>query len=645
MRPEKGSNAITSGPGKQKTAFGLWPSPLSAADCAAGSSRLGDMCLWRGRAVWVEGRPSEGGRGAVVQDTPDGPQDLLPAPYSARSRVHEYGGGALFSSGGRLFFVNADDDDIYEIADGGVSRITNAPDFRFADGTLDEAANVIIAVAERAGAGHHPENLLVAIDASGAVTPIAQGADFYAAPRFSPDRTRIAWLSWNLPKMPWEGASLWVAPWDRGRIGGATRLTGTDEIAFQPEWSESGVLHAVIERGGESAVFAFAGETRKRASHVAGEWLRPLWSLGERSFFIDGEQAGGIVMQDGASRLAEPGASDAEPLPDDLASAANPLRGGEETFILASRHHAAPCIAALGPGGHTRICSNPGPSLPAGAVSVSRRLDIDGMEGRLHALYYPPANPSHDGLAGELPPMIVSAHGGPTGQADRGLKFKIQFWTSRGFAWLDVDYRGSTGYGAAYRKALDGRWGILDADDLAAAALGAAGQGLADPARLVCSGSSAGGYSVLQALVRHDCFAAGTSIYGIGDPRALMETTHKFEAGYFDSLFGLAGDAEIPDDRIPLLHADSIACPMLFLQGSEDRVVPPDQSLAMAAILKAQGQRVALRMFEGEAHGFRRGDTVSAALETEYAFYLEIFGMGDAAQRAAIEPFWLKVGE
>lgn len=635
------SSAISDETSKRETPFGLWPSPLSAADCAAGSTRLGDLTIWRGRPVWVEGRPLEGGRGAVVADTPAGPADLLPAPFSARSRVHEYGGGALFCGAGRLYFINADDDDIYAIEDGSVHRITKAPGLRFADGTIDPAWGWIIAVAEKAGDRHHPENLLVAIDEAGKVMPIAQGEDFYAAPRLSPDGSRLAWLSWNLPAMPWEGARLWVANWAHGRIADATPLTGAQDIAFQPQWSVSGVLHAVIEHNGESAVHAYRDGRWQRAQDIRGEWLRPLWSLGERSFVIESETVGGVVLRDGAPMLVQPGAAEALVLPADIAAATQPCRAQAETVVVATRHHAAPAIVAIADDGSTRVCSDAGKALPDGLVSIARHLEFDTGEGPLHALYYTPASPAHEGPPDALPPMIVSAHGGPTGQADRGLKFKIQFWTSRGFAWLDVDYRGSTGYGAAYRKALEGRWGILDADDLAAAALGAAGQGLADPARLVCSGSSAGGYSVLQALVRHDCFVAGTSIYGIGDPRALMETTHKFEAGYFDSLFGLGDGVGIADDRIPLLNAEAIACPMLFLQGSEDRVVPPEQSQAMADVLKSRGRRVALRMFEGEGHGFRRSDTVTAALETEYAFYLEIFGIGDAGQRAAVMPYWL----
>ncbi|MGE0232950.1 MAG: prolyl oligopeptidase family serine peptidase [Flavobacteriaceae bacterium] len=582
----------------------------------------------------------EGGRGVVVAGMDDGPHDLIPAPYSARSRVHEYGGGALFAGAGRLFFVNADDEDIYEIAGSDVRRITQAPEYRFADGAVDDAGT-IVAVAEQAESGHYPRNLLVSIDGRGNVSPIAQGADFYAAPRLSPDGRWLAWLCWNLPHMPWEGAALWLGRREEGGIVDAQRLTDADDIAFQPEWSSGGVLHAVIERDGQSAVYAHAEGRWTRTGKIEGEWLRPLWSLGERSFMLDGEAVGGIVLRDGEPMLAAPGERIAATMPGDIAGAANPCRIGGETVVIATRHHGAPAIIAIGDKGETRLCGDAGKALPTGLVSVARRLDIDAGGGLLHALYYPPANPAHKGPGGALPPLIVSAHGGPTGQADRGLKFKIQFWTSRGFAFLDVDYRGSSGYGAPYRKALDGNWGILDADDLAAAALGTAERGLADPARLVCSGSSAGGYSVLQALVRHDCFAAGTSIYGIGDPRALMATTHKFEAGYFDSLFGLSGGAAIPTDRIPLLHADAISCPMLFLQGTEDRVVAPEQSRAMAGVLKAAGRRVALRMFEGEAHGFRRGDTVSAALKTEYAFYLEVLGIGEPGDRAAIEPYWL----
>jgi len=625
---------------KQSVPFGLWPSPLSAMAAAAGSARLGDLTAWRGRAVWTEGRPAEGGRSVIVADTAQGPRDVLPAPYSARSKVHEYGGGALITGDGRLLFVNSDDQDIYEIADGDIVRITDAPDHRFADGVLDPGGT-IIAVAERDRGGRHPENLLVAVGGDGGVRPLVRGQDFYAAPRLSPDGGQIAWLAWNLPDMPWQGAVLWQGRWDGTRVGDARPLTAAGEIAFQPMWSAGGILHAVIERDGESAVWRCADDGWERASTLSGEWLRPLWSLGERSYWLRGEAVGGLVMEVGAPVLAWPGRKERAAPGGDIAALANPLLAGDAVVAIAHHHHAAPAVVVLDPSGETRRLSGAGPAPAEGLVSIGQPVVAERAGGRVHALYYPPCNSGCRGPAGEAPPMIVSAHGGPTGQADRGLKFKIQFWTSRGFAFLDVDYRGSTGYGAAYRGALDGEWGIADADDLAAAALEMAARGLADPARLLASGSSAGGYSVLQALVRHDCFAAGTSIYGIGDPQALMRTTHKFEAGYFDRLFGLQGGADIQAGRIPQLNAGAISCPMLFLQGTEDRVVPPEQSRAMAGVLKAAGRRVALRMFEGEAHGFRRAETVSAALQTEHAFYLEVLGMGAPAAWRAVAPHWI----
>ncbi|MGE0846570.1 MAG: prolyl oligopeptidase family serine peptidase [Flavobacteriaceae bacterium] len=626
--------------------YGTWPSPLGARDCAAGAVRLADLTPWRGGLAWVEGRPAEGGRCAVVWNGGEGPRDIAPAPFSARSRVHEYGGAALFGDGERLFFVNDADQDIYEIAGDAPRRVSAAPAWRFADGDLHK--RTILAIGEREVESGHPLNGLVAIDANGdagAPAIVAEGRDFYAAPRLSPDGGSVCWLAWDLPHMPWEAAEIWLGDWDGRKIASPRRIGGgAGEPAFQPEWSAEGALHAVIERDGVSAPMVFDGRAWRDAGAPGGEWFRPLWGLGERSFVTAPAGVGGLPIVDGVASVAFPGARDARSLERaGIASASAPRMAGGGLAVIATRHLAAPAVMRLAAAGDAVAVSDSGAAPDPSIVSMGEPVSLDTPSGPVHAIHYPPVNAGFRGLAGELPPMIASAHGGPTGAADRGLKYKIQFWTSRGFAFLDVDYRGSTGYGAAYRRALDGEWGIADADDLAHAATAAAARGLADPKRLLASGSSAGGYSVLQALVRHDFFAAATSIYGVADPQRLMEITHKFEAGYFDSLFGLAGGSAIPPERIPSLHADAIECPMLFLQGADDRVVPPEQSRGMAERLKSAGRRVAYREFAGEGHGFRRGETVSAALETEYAFYASVLGLDipDAAGADLIDPYWL----
>lgn len=624
--------------------YRLWPSPVSAFDAAAASVRLPALAAGRAGAVWVEERPAEAGRGVIVAQAPDGAaRDLLPLPFSARARVHEYGGGVLHVADDDILFVNHADQQLYRLR--GASApcpLTAASGWRFADMDCDRSRRRVVAVGETHADGGLPDNSIVAIGLDGAVAGhvrrLVAGAGFYAAPRVSPDGRWLAWLEWNLPDMPWEAAELKCAPLDAGGAPGpaATVAGGRAGAAFQPEWDADGALCFVCESEEWSGLHAWREGRRQAVFTPPAEMLRPLWSLGQRAFtcLADGRIAA-LAVAEGEQQLwlvaPAGGAARRLDMPhralDQIAAAPH---GG--LYAVAVDDDTPPAIVEMRlDGGRARwsVIRRPAPlTLPAGLVSTGTAVAFEAPGGgRVHALHYPPRHPSL--TAGRPPPMIVLAHGGPTGAAARGLQLRVQYWTSRGFAVLDVDYRGSTGHGRRYREALQGRWGLLDADDVIAAARGAAARGLADPARLVVSGRSAGGFTALCALARGGPFRAATVHYAVADLAALVATTHKFEAGYVYGLTGTRPDAaeRVFAQRSPLALAGRIAAPVLLLQGGDDRVVPPQQTRDIAATLKRNGVPVACLEFAGEGHGFRQAQTIRSALAAELVFLVRVLGL------------------
>lgn len=643
---------------KQIRPFGTWPSPLSASGVASAGTRYG-LCRFEGSDIyWSELRPTEGPRAVIVAQSADGTvKDRLPAPFSARSRVHEYGGGEFAVQDGQICFVNDRDQDLYLTQDGKApERLTDAPEWRFADMNLVASSSLVVSVGEKHsvtdghGSGHNlPQNAIVAIPyGNGSVTDpnmILAGRDFYASPRANQDGTRLAWLAWDLPDMPWEAAELWVA--DLGpdgqisnpeHIAGGTADIGTGAGAFQPEWGEDGRLYFVADHQnwGNLHVADQSGIRVIRADKA--EYGRPLWQFGMASFALmasnivascwrDGRLE--VLLLDGAGELIKPIETDLVRL-DSLAASVDGFA------ILGGSDDATPGLHRFSPdgtieqAGQNQIGCNK--ILGSGDVSPATMLKITTATGPLHALYYPPANSSFAGPEGKTPPLVVAAHGGPTAMAKRGLDLEHQYWTTRGFAFLDVDYRGSFGYGRTYVTALNGAWGVLDPQDAIEAARFVAKKGLADANAMVIMGGSAGGLTVLNALATSDTFAAGASSYGVADLTSLAQETHKFEAGYLYALMGAPANDDIALEKIfaersPLTHADKITSPMIFLQGLEDAVVPPNQSQSMVASLRQRGVPVAYLEFEGEGHGFRKPETVIAALQATHGFFARILGL------------------
>lgn len=628
-------------------AFGHWPSPIQASAVAEGALRFGRVQVYGNAVYWSEGRPAEKGRTPVMCWSKDGGvRELLPPPYSARSRVHEYGGGEFLIADGRLFFVNDADQDIYEkplraeTGANGFQRLTDLPATRFADLAWDGLRGRLIAVGETHSGEHGglPENALWTLAANGAAAtmpaPLMGGWDFYANPRLSPDGRRLAFLAWPLPSMPWDAAQLFVAEIaEDGRTLDPIHIAGGNGGAcFQPAWSEDGALYFVWDAIGMGSLYAWReGSEPKKVSHLDADFSMPAWSFNVASFALlpEGRQYCTFV-RNGELGAAILGHSNVEASPFESGfSAIQTLSAGEAGVALEGLKDDEPlCIAVdakpFDGASPVILRRSSAAAIDKGYISCPRRIEIPSAQGSVHGLLYPPQNPLAHGPAGALPPLIVCLHGGPTSAAARGLKPRTLFFTSRGFAWLDLDYAGSTGYGRAYRERLRGKWGVADVEDTISAARFAADAGIADPGAIFVTGSSAGGYTVLMTITAAKLFRGAASYYGICDLIALQNTTHKFEHGYLESLLGasLEENEAIFRERSPIQHAERISTPLILFQGAEDNVVPKNQSIAMAEALRFRGIPVEYHEFPGEGHGFRQADTIRTCLERELAFYL-----------------------
>lgn len=638
---------------KRITPYGEWRSPLSADKVAGDTLRLQQPQLHDGAVYWVEGRPRDKGRSVLVRWTPDGGAvDLIPPPYSVRSRAHEAGGGAFVVRGDTAWFVNDADQRIYRVSERQApTPVTAENRRRYADLLLDAAHKRLICVCEDHGTGAaEPPNLLLAVNLrDGGEEILAAGADFYSTPVLSPGGGQLAWLQWNHPNLPWDATELWLA--DIG-AGGALvnkrRAAGDgEESIVQPAWSPDGRLHFVSDRGAGWWNIYRLDKTAKHATALTreqAEFAPPRWSFGIASYgFL---AAGGMICaftRDGlwqAARL-KPSGGAPEPLSLPYTQIEHVQTEGSDAVLLAGSPTASLRVVLWRGSEKTPVTVRAASELDVADACLSRpqSLSFPTANGdTAYGLYYPPSNPEHAAPDHAVPPLLVKCHGGPTGAAGTALDLKIQFWTSRGFGVLDVNYRGSTGYGRAYRQKLYGRWGVADVADCIHGACHLIQQGRADAQRLCISGSSAGGYTTLCALTFHDVFTAGASYYGIGDLESVMHATHKFEARYSDQLLGpWPAAAAIFHARSPLRHAGRLNRPVIFFQGTDDKVVPPNQAETMVAALRKNDTPVACLVFEGEGHGFRQAAHIRRALEAELSFYGRVLGFKPADKLPALK--------
>ncbi len=633
--------------------YGTWKSPISAALVVEDAVGIGAVQLDGDAVYWVETRPNEGGRSVVVRrDAGGDAQDAIPAPYSARTRVHEYGGLCFWASGRDLYFANYSDQRVYRQrrGDSPVPITPAGVDLRYADGMIDARRNRLVCVREdHRQTDREAVNSIVALDLDGGEGDIlVSGSDFYAAPCVSADGSTLCWLSWDHPNMPWDDTQLWIAPiLPDGALGSPTKIAGRrGESVFQPEWSPDGALYFVSDRTGWWNLYRWIDGDIEALAPMAAEFGVPGWALGSRTYAI--ESADRIVCQyarAGRWTLATLDARGAELRALDAPfteMARGDIRASNGRVVLAAGSPTMPTsLASIDlESGETSLLRESRPaSVDASYISAPRPIEFETTGGETaRAFHYAPRNPDYAAPPGELPPLLVISHGGPTGAANGALDLACQFWTSRGIAVVDVDYGGSTGYGSAYRRRLNGRWGIVDVDDCVNAALHLAREGLADADRLLARGGSAGGYTTLAALTFRDVFRAGASYYGVSDLEALAAETHKFESRYLDSMVGPYPERrDLYVERSPIRHTERLSCPIILFQGLEDKVVPPNQAEEMLAALRAKRLPVAYIPFEGEQHGFRRSENIIRSLEAELYFYSRILGFEPADDIEPVE--------
>ncbi len=676
---------------REPTPFGAWASPISARDVAEGARRIDDVAAAGDDVCWIERRPEEGGRNVLVRRGADGEtRTLTPDGFDVRSRVHEYGGGAFCllpvpvpvensatnddrSLGARTFwsasgagprphaFVNFQDQRVYLATSAATppTPLTPADGAHYADLVFDPHRHRLIAVQERPNPADGEEiAALVAIPLPAAAstdptsdplppTELVAGADFYSSPRLSPDGARLVWLSWNHPDMPWDATELRLADLDdAGRPAASRAIAGGDpaapEAVQQPSFDAHGRLTFISDRTGWWNLYRLGEPLHPRAA----EFGVPPWLFGMSTY---AHAASGIVAacceQGVWSLLFLPESGPAVPIPTPYTSITW-LRAATDAVLFlgaASDRPAELVRLSLSGGGAPsalEVLATTGPSPDPRYISRGRPIDFPSAAGRrAFAFFYPPKNDDARGPDGARPPLIVKSHGGPTSAAEHVYDTGVQYWTSRGFAVACVNYGGSTGYGRAYRESLRDRWGIVDVEDCAAAAEALADRGQVDPGQLLIRGGSAGGYTTLAALAFKDTFAAGASHYGVADLSALARDTHKFESRYLDRLVGPYPErSDLYDERSPLSARDGFSCPVIFFQGAEDRIVPPNQAESMVEALRARGVPVAYLLFEGEQHGFRRAGNIVRALEAELSFYGQVLGFEPAGP---IEPVTL----
>lgn len=626
--------------------YGSWESPITAAALVSSGHPISGASFVGADVWWLESRPTEGGRLAVRRhDAHRDVVDVLPAPWNARTRVHEYGGGAwVAADDGTLVFAEFGDQRLYRLNPGAEEPIPLTPEnggMRFADLAIIDGD--VIAVREtHDGDDLHRDIVSVPLDGSAAtdadaIRSIVSGSRFLAYPRISPDGSRLAWIAWDHPQMPWDGTELRVGNLDGGAVGSFDAIMGGPaESVLQPEWISNDTLYTISDRSGWWNLYRVVIEVGGGSGSATAldpvnvEVGDALWQLGARWY---------SVLDDGRLLHTRTHGTD-------VLAILDPASGEVQAFDLPLNSITLNDVRGdrvLLNGGSARLASGVRELNLRSGELTEVRLDVDELPSSdflpdaeaitftgardVHAFVYRPRNPDYVPLAGELPPFIAVVHGGPTSRSALAMRLNYAFFTSRGIGIIDVNYGGSTGYGREYRQRLNGQWGIVDVEDTIAAVQGLADAGIADPARLAIRGGSAGGWTVLAALVSSNVFACGASYYGVADARALAEDTHDFESRYLDGLVGpLPEAAQIYHDRAPINRVDGLSCPVLLLQGLDDPIVPPAQSEAFRDALVQKGIRHAYLPYEGESHGFRKAETIIHSIQSELSFYGQVMG-------------------
>lgn len=632
-----------------KAPYGSWKSPVTSDMIASGTIRLEQVALDGENIYWIEMRPAEGGRCVVVRHSPEDTCDITPSPFNARTLVHEYGGGVFAIHDGAIYFSNFADQRIYCQKPGEKTQpITPEGKYRYADMVVDHRTNRLICVCEDHTIENEPVNTLIGIDLHAKRSDIlVSGNDFYSSPRLSPDGSHLAWLTWNHPDMPWDGTELWVGELRAdGSLGRIKKVVcGFGESIFQPEWSPDGILYFISDRTDWWNLYRWQGNIEP-ITEMKAEFGAPQWFFGMSTYdFVSSDNIICTYNEKGTWHLAS------------IDIAAQKLRQiktpyTDITYLKAKDGHAVFVAASpTEPASIVRLNlfserlevlrRSTDTAINAGYLSIPRAIEFPTENGlTAHAFFYPPKNKDFSAPHGEKPPLLVISHGGPTSAVSSKLDLMLQYWTSRGFAVLNVNYGGSTGYGRMYRQRLNGQWGVVDVEDCVNGAMHLVELGEADGDRLIIRGASAGGYTTLCALAFRDVFKAGADYYGVSDLETMRKDTHKFESRYLDRLIGTYPECrELYRKRSPLNFVDKMSCPVIFFQGLEDKIVPPEQTEKIFKALRDKGTPVAYLPFEGEQHGFRRSENIKRALDAELYFYSKVFSfrLADNVEPVTIE--------
>lgn len=638
---------------KQIAAYGSWASPISAESLSSANVGLSEVQVSDGVIYWLESRPQQKGRTTILRQAADGQRkELLPLPFNARSRVNEYGGGSYCIFDKRAYFVNFEDQRIYSVdidaEEAKPEALTAEGPWRYGNLLPDPERKRLIAVCEdHQDATREEETFIAAIEIGNGEKPrkLLSGRDFYASPAISPNGKYIAWLCWDHPNMPWDGCECWLSEFDaQGNIINSRRVAGgPNESIFQPQWSPDGSLYLISDRSNWWNIYRLgAGDELLPVHEAAMEFGTPQWVFGLSTYgFLDDKRLlttythqgvwrlGIIHLGDGTLQTIDSPCSDFN-----YVQAAN-----GEGYCIGAAGDGFPALLQLTADGKLQTLVSSGTlAVAADYISHAEAIEFPLRDGKQngYAFFYPPQNKDFRGPEGSKPPLLVLCHGGPTAATRNSLNLKIQYWTSRGFAVADINYGGSTGFGREYRDRLKGQWGIVDVQDAVDCVRFLAETDRIDDSKVAIRGSSAGGYTTLAALTFQDIFRAGASLYGIGDLETLAKDTHKFESRYLDQLVGpYPEQQDIYRARSPIHHVEQLNCPVIFLQGLQDKIVPPNQAEAMVEALDKKKLPVAYVTFDSEAHGFRQAASIVRAQEAELYFYSRVFGFEPAD---AIEP-------
>ncbi|WP_444998017.1 prolyl oligopeptidase family serine peptidase [Aliikangiella sp. IMCC44359] len=620
--------------------YGSWSSELTADILANKGKRYGHMDLDNGCLYWLEVRASEKGRGVLVKCNPDNSrEEVLPANISVRTKVHEYGGGDFLVSNGKVYFSNADDNRVYVFDDEikAVTPIDINKKCRYADFCVSPNGDYLFAVRETHHNNQVTNELVCIFLQEGTVQVVDSNFEFYSFPRVTKAGNRICWTCWNRPDMPWDSAELWLADLHSdGSVDAKHHVTGGDSTCiFQPEWGFNGVLHYISDASGWSNIYSHRDGILNALTPIDRDFSVPQWVFGLGTYVINADGTlYALNFEAGQQQLnhIDPKTGHIEPIPLPFKQFSGPLLGDENSLYFCAAGPAVE-VAMYRYDIQSKKCfllsETSSFALPVEDISVAQPIQFKSeAERQCFAFYYPPKNAAYEAPENTYPPLIVMSHGGPTSYCENSLDAGVQFWTNRGFAVVDVNYSGSTGYGKKYRERLTGQWGVVDVEDCVAAAKYLVEKKLACAKSLLIRGGSAGGYTTLCALTFTDVFAAGMSRYGVADLESLASDSHKFESRYLDKIVGPYPEAKaLYQERSPIHFTNKLSCPVLLLQGADDKVVPPNQAEAMVEALDKKKLPYAYILFDGEGHGFRQASTIIKAFNAELDFYRQILGI------------------